>query len=241
MNRFFVDEIIENKAEITDSDFNHCKNVLRLKEGTEIFLVCNGIEYQAKVDSFESKSVVCEILYKSEIQREPSINVNLYQCLPKSAKMETIIQKNVEIGINKIIPVISRRTIIKISDQSKEMKKVERWNKISEEASKQSMRNNIPEVCSIITFKEMINHFKTSLGLLIVPYEDEEYNSLRDIELNEKEANILIGPEGGFDPEEIQELKEINAKIVTLGPRILRTETAGMVTNAILMYKSNNI
>jgi 16S rRNA (uracil1498-N3)-methyltransferase len=241
MNRFFVDEIIDDQARIKDGDFKHCKNVLRLKEGSEIFLVNNGKEYIGRILSYETDAAFCGIIKESDKSREADIHVSLYQCIPKSSKMETIIQKNVEIGVNRIVPVISYRTIVKISEQSKEEKKLTRWNKVSEEAAKQSMRNIIPKVDHIMTFKQMINALKQKEGLIIVPYENEVDNSLSNVEIDQADVSVVIGPEGGFEDFEIEELKNAGAHVVTLGPRILRTETAGMVACAICMYKTNNI
>lgn len=241
MNRFFVDDIIDDQARIKDGDFKHCKNVLRLKEGSEIFLVSNGKEYIGRIMSYETDTALCSIIKESDKTREADIHVSLYQCIPKSSKMETIIQKNVEIGVNRIVPVISHRTIVKISEQSKEEKKLTRWSKVSEEAAKQSMRNIVPEIDHIMTFKQMINDLKQKERLVIVPYENEANNSLSNVEIDKADVGIVIGPEGGFEEFEIEELKNIGAHIVTLGPRILRTETAGMVACAICMYKTNNI
>jgi 16S rRNA (uracil1498-N3)-methyltransferase len=241
MNRFFVDEIINGQARIRNGDFKHCKNVLRLKEGSEIFLVFNGREYTGRIVSYENDDANCSIIKESDKSREADISVSLYQCIPKSSKMETIIQKNVEIGINRVVPVISYRTIVKISEQSKEEKKLIRWNKVSEEAAKQSMRNIIPKVDHILTFKQMIFDLKQKDGLIIVPYENEANNSLSNVKIDQTDVSIVIGPEGGFEEFEIEELKKAGAHIVTLGPRILRTETAGMVACAICMYKTNNI
>lgn len=226
---------------IRDGDFKHCKSVLRLKEGSDLFLVYNGKEYLGKILSYETNTVLCSVIKESDKTREAGINVSLYQCIPKSSKMETIVQKNVEIGVNRIIPVISYRTIVKISEQSKEEKKLTRWNKVSEEAAKQSMRNIIPMVDHIMTFKQMISDLRQSKGLIIVPYENESNNSLRSIKIDRSEVGIVIGPEGGFEDFEIEELKNAGAHIVTLGPRVLRTETAGIVACALCMYKTNNI
>ncbi|KUK73879.1 MAG: Ribosomal RNA small subunit methyltransferase E [Clostridiales bacterium 38_11] len=241
MNRFFVDEINDGQARIKDADFKHCKNVLRLKEGSEIFLVYNSREYIGKILSYETSTALCTIVKESEKTREAGIDVSLYQCIPKSSKMETIIQKNVEIGVNRIVPVISYRTIVKISEQAIEEKKLIRWNKVSEEAAKQSMRNIIPKVDRVITFKQMIENLRQSKGLIIVPYENESDNNMGNIRIDCSDVRIVIGPEGGFEEFEIEELKNAGAHIVTLGPRILRTETAGIVACAICMYKTNNI
>jgi 16S rRNA (uracil1498-N3)-methyltransferase len=241
MNRFFVESIENESAVLSGGDYKHCKSVLRLKEESEIFLVCNGKEYVGIIKYYEDNKVICKILSQTGHEREADIKINLYQCMPKADKMEMIIQKNVELGVYRIIPLISMRTVVKLSEKHKTIKKLERWNKISEEAAKQSMRNIVPLVDNILTFDEMISRFKQSKQLLIVPYENENNLRLKDLDLKSDEINLLIGPEGGFDPKEIEKLETINTEIVTLGPRILRTETAALVANSVIMYKTNNI
>jgi 16S rRNA (uracil1498-N3)-methyltransferase len=241
MNRFFADFLDEGIAVLNKSDYQHCKNVLRLKVDSEIFAVFEGKEYIAKITAYEDGLVKCKIIKETAYHREADVKINLFQCIPKGSKMEVIIQKNVEIGVFSITPVISDRTIVKISERKKELSKVERWRKISEEAAKQSMRNLIPEIKSIISFKEMLQNLYNSKGMIIVPYEEEKSLSLKNIDIKQSEINLIIGPEGGFEPYEIEELKKINAHVVSLGPRILRTETAAMVASAVLMYKTNNL
>lgn len=241
MNRFFIDEFDGKTAFLKGGDFKHCKSVLRLRENDQVYLVIDEKEYIGRIESFGDDTVFCAVVEESKHKREADLKINLYQCLPKASKMEYIVQKNTEVGVSAIIPVISHRTVVKLSDKKRELKKVDRWNKIAVEAAKQSMRNIIPIVDEIVTFSEMIAILKEKEGKIIVPYENEDNLGLNDIEIEGNIANVVIGPEGGFEASEIEELKKAGAKIVSLGPRILRTETAGIVTNSILMYKTKNI
>lgn len=245
MHRFFVDgkNIEDNMITITGEDVKHIKNVLRLNEGAIISL-CDklGTDYVAQISVLTKEKIICNILETKASNSEPPIEVVLYQGIPKSTKMDLIIQKLTELGVAKIIPVITDRTIVKIQDKKKEEKKLERWNKITEEAAKQSKRGIIPEVCKIITFEEMLNTLKNEKHI-IVPYENEENLGIKEALKNEvsKKVNIIIGPEGGFEEKEIESLKTIGSKIVSLGPRILRTETAGFITSAIVLYELGDL
>lgn len=241
MNRFFIDECDGKTALLKGGDFKHCKSVLRLRENDQVYLVIDEKEYIGRIESFGDDTVFCSVVEESKYKREADLKINLYQCLPKASKMELIVQKNTEVGVSAIIPVVSHRTVVKLSDKKRELKKVDRWNKVAMEAAKQSMRNIVPVVADIVSFKEMISILKESSADIIVPYENEDNLGLNDIEIKGDVANVIIGPEGGFEASEIEELKNAGAKIVTLGPRILRTETAGIVTNSILMYKTKNI
>ncbi len=241
MHRFFVDKenIQDNKITIIGEDVKHIKNVLRLAEG-DILSLCDkqGTDFTAEICELSKDKVVCNILDIKASDTEPPIEILLYQGIPKSTKMDLIIQKSTEIGVAKIIPVITNRTVVKIQDRKKEEKKLERWNKITEEAAKQCKRGVIPEVSQILTFEEMLRVLKND-GLIIVPYENEENVGIKEVlkDRSCKKINIIIGPEGGFESEEIDALKDIGANIVSLGPRILRTETAGLVTSAIVLYE----
>src|SRR5660398_157082 len=146
MNRFFVDEIDKDIIAITGDDYKHAKKVLRLVENDEVLGVFKGKEYIAKIIRDDESQLILDLLEETKIIREPDVNIHIYQSLPKSSKMDYIIQKNVEIGISKLTPIISDRSLIKIKNDKKEKKKLERWIKISEEAAKQSMRNKIPEI-----------------------------------------------------------------------------------------------
>ncbi len=245
MHRFFVDKenIQDDKIMVIGDDVKHIKNVLRLMEG-DIISLCDklGTDYTAEISDLSKEKIICRILERKVSETEPPIEVILYQGIPKSTKMDLIIQKNTELGVSKIIPVITDRTVVKIQDRKKEEKKLERWNKVTEEAAKQSKRGIVPEVYQILTFEEMLKALKND-GLIIVPYENEENIGIKEVLKSEtsKKINIVIGPEGGFEQKEIESLKAIGSKIVSLGPRILRTETAGFITSAIVLYELGDL
>ncbi len=156
--------------------------------------------------------------------------------------MDEIIQKGTEVGIKEFYPVATHRSIVKIKDIKKEESKVERWNSIADEAAKQSKRDFLPKVQNVISFDEMIILLKDEKNI-IVPYEDEKANAIKSKlqAIDDGNIHIIIGPEGGFEPYEIEKLKSIGAEIVTLGPRILRTETAGIVAATIVLYELGDL
>lgn len=245
MNRFFVDKsnIDGDKVYIEGEDVKHIKNVLRLKVD-DIISVCDKAktDYIVKISAIDKSRVEGVILNQEPSKAEANIDIILYQGLPKAAKMELIVQKAVELGVTEIVPVITERTVVKIQDKNKEEKKLDRWNRISEEAAKQSKRAVLPQISSIITFDEMIKTLSNE-SFVIVPYENEEQTNLKEILKGAQtdRVSIIIGPEGGFGDEEIIKLKNIGAHVVTLGPRILRTETAGFTTIAIVMYELGDL
>lgn len=245
MHRFFINKenIQDSKIIITGEDVKHIKNVLRLTEG-DIISLCDkqGTDYIVEICDLLKENIICSTLETKISNTEPPVEVILYQGIPKSTKMDLIIQKSTELGVTKIIPVITDRTIVKIQDRKKEEKKLERWNKITEEAAKQSKRGIIPEVCNILTFEEMLSALEDN-ELIIVPYENEENMGIKEVLKDEscKKINIIIGPEGGFEEKEIEALRAIGSKIVSLGPRILRTETAGFITSAIILYELGDL
>lgn len=246
MNRFFVskEDIDDYIVTIKGDDIKHIKNVLRLKENDEIS-VCdnNDNDYIVKLDSISNEAVKGTIVERINIIRESNINITLYQGFPKSSKMDMIIQKATELGVKKIVPVITDRTIVKIKDKKKENKKIERFKKIAIEASKQCKRGTIPEITSVMSVDMIVDEIKKNESFTIVPYEDENKLGLKNFigEVKNKDINIIIGPEGGFTESEISKFKDINSKIISLGPRILRTETAGFTAIAIIMYELGDI
>lgn len=245
MHRFFVDRenINESVIEIDGEDVKHIKNVLRLEIDEEIE-ICDklGTDYKCKIIETSKEKVKCKILETYKSKGESEIEIVLFQGLPKSTKMELIVQKSTELGVKKIVPLVTSRSIVKINDRKKEDKKIERWTKIAEEAAKQSKRGVIPKISSIMTFSEMLENLNDE-EVVIVPYESEENIGIKSVlkDCKHKKINIIIGPEGGFSEEEIELLKEINSHIVTLGPRILRTETAGFTTTAVVLYELGDL
>lgn len=239
MFRYFCadDKIENNKIRVTDGDARHLKTILRAETGDIISVVAESKEYNAEITEINKDEIICEIVEEIERNNETKINITLCQGIPKQTKMETIIQQNVELGVKSFIPLITERTVVKLNDKDREQKKLDRWRKIAKESSKQSKRNIIPEVEDILTVKELVERLRNTEAEIIVPYELEDMKILKDV-LSEPKRDyyIIIGPEGGFDIKEIEMFKEIGAYIVTLGKRILRTETAGVVASSVVMY-----
>lgn len=244
MYQFFVkpEQISDDSVTIEGQDVNHIKNVLRMKVGEEIN-VSNGIdgrEYRCGIKIINEDSIICELRFVKEDSHELPSKVYLFQGMPKSDKMETIIQKNVELGVFEIIPVEMKRCIAKL-DAKKVASRVSRWQGIAEAAAKQSKRGIIPNILEPMSFKQAVKYAKDNCDILFLPYEmaeDMEYTrSIIDKLIPGDSIAIFIGPEGGFDPEEIKVAEDNDVTVITLGKRILRTETAGMAVMSILMYK----
>jgi 16S rRNA (uracil1498-N3)-methyltransferase len=245
MYKFFVNDsqIVENQIHITGEDVNHIKNVLRLAIGEKI-QVCNMVKsktYITQIATIEANKIIVDIIKECDKTTEPKIVVHIFQGLPKQEKMETIIQKATEIGVTDITPLKMERCIVKLDDKT-EKKKIERWQKIAEVAAKQSKRDKIPTVHSSINLKNIYEKLE-KYDIVIVAYEEEKDTSIKQVlkSINKDEVHsiaIVIGPEGGISEEEIILLKSIQkAKIVTLGKRILRTETAPLVLASVVMYE----
>ena len=242
MQKFFVNNnhIIDNQIELTGSDVNHIVNVLRLRKDDDIQIcdVDTGYNYIAKIIEYNNEKVVCNIIDRIESNSETVINIDLFQGLPKADKMELIIQKTIEIGVKSITPVEMERCVVKLDAKDK-IKKIERWNKIAEGAAKQSKRDIIPQINNVINIKELYDKV-SDYDLFIVAYEEEKQTSLKKIlkeNMAAKNIGVLIGPEGGIDIKEIEQIKNTDAKIVTLGSRILRTETAPIVITSNIIYE----
>ena len=243
MQRFFVESYQiqekESRITLTGTDLNHMKNVLRMRIGEEVW-ISDGSEkeYHCTIDEFMEDCAILHILEIEEAGYELPNRIYLFQGLPKGDKMELIIQKAVELGAYSIVPVEMKRCVVKL-DAKKAQKKTVRWQQISESAAKQSKRMLIPEVKSVMSWREALA-FAKELDVLMVPYElakgmretREIISSIRP----GQSVGIFIGPEGGFEEEEIQTAMEMGAKPVTLGKRILRTETAGMTMLSVLMF-----
>lgn len=246
MSRFFIScsDIVNNTIRITGEDVGHIKKVLRLKCGDNL-IVCDGqgMDYNVRIDRIEENSVYALIIDSFKSFTEPPIGITLLQGMPKSDKMDYIIQKCVELGVNRIVPVLTERTVVKIDNNKDAQKKAERWNKISKEASKQCNRGIIPKVEIPVSFIESLDILKNS-DLALIPYEKETINSLRYILSDRKNVNnicVMIGPEGGFTEKEVDLAVNVGATSVTLGPRILRTETAGLAVLSIIMYELGDV
>lgn len=241
MQHFFVvpDQVRDGYIEITGSDVNHMKNVLRMKTGEQLEISDgNNKKYLCEIESLEADKVTARILEEREAENELPSKLYLFQGLPKSDKMELIIQKAVELGAWEVIPVATKRAVVKL-DQKKAAKKRERWSGISESAAKQAGRNVIPEIKQVMNFQEALSYAK-SLDVLLIPYElaegmQDTKERIQAIQPGQS-VGIFIGPEGGFEQEEVKLAMEAGAYPITLGRRILRTETAGMTMLSVLMY-----
>lgn len=245
MYKFFVKEnqIEENRIQIIGEDVNHIKNVLRLQIEDNI-QVCNIDEektYITKILEIQSNEIITEIVEECNYSAEPNIFLHVFQGLPKQEKMEQIIQKATEIGVTDITPVKMERCVVKL-DEKTASKKIERWQKIAEVAAKQSKRDQIPTIHSCINLKNLYEILK-KYDIVIVAYEEEKIINIKQVikyakQNKNKEIAIIVGPEGGIAKEEIEFLNTLsNVKIVTLGKRILRTETAPLVLASIIMYE----
>lgn len=243
MHNFFVEpsQIQGNVITITGNDVNHIKNVLRIKAGEEI-AVSNGIdgkEYRCGIEELGEEKIICRLRFVKEEGVELPAKVYLFQGLPKADKMELIIQKAVELGVYEIIPVSSKRAVVKL-DEKKAKAKRERWQGIAEAAAKQSKRGIIPRVGEVMTVKEAIR-YASAMEVRLIPYELAEgmQETKRIISSLKKEESIavFIGPEGGFEESEIKEAAESGIIPITMGKRILRTETAGLTILAWIMYQ----
>lgn len=247
MQRFFVEphQIDEeaHQIHITGSDVNHISNVLRMKTGEELWISDGSkYEYRCTIESFEPDEVLLHIVYSQEPEYELPCRIYLFQGLPKVDKMELIIQKAVELGAYEIIPVETKRCVVKL-DGRKSAKKTARWQQIAESAAKQSKRMLIPNVHEVLTFREALKYAE-SMDVRLVPYElargmQETKEILAGIEPGQS-VGIFIGPEGGFEEKEIEAAIEGGAKPITLGRRILRTETAGLAILSVLMFQLEN-
>lgn len=242
MYHFFAahENIYENYIEIVDDDVNHIKNVLRMKIGDKLRISSgDNVDYICCISTMDEGKIRADILSIDEMGNELPIKVYLFQGLPKQEKMELIIQKMVELGVYSIIPVAMKRCVVKLDDK-KAKNKVERWNSIAESAAKQSKRSIVPLVHQVMTFKEALSYAQ-NLDIKLLPYEcakdiEQTRNIVEQLAVGQS-IGIFIGPEGGYDLSELKLAKEYQWESITLGKRILRTETAGMMLMSVLMYK----
>ncbi len=234
-------QIQDKKVIITGSDVNHIKNVLRLKNGEEI-AVSNGIdgkEYRCGIEAYTDAEVLCTLRFIKEDGVELASKVYLFQGLPKADKMELIVQKAVELGACEVIPVATKRSVVKL-DEKKAVAKVGRWQTIAEAAAKQSRRSVVPAVHRVVDMKEAVEYAK-GMDVKLIPYEfaqnmEHTRKLIGEVKPGQSIA-VFIGPEGGFEESEVQAATEAGAEPVTLGRRILRTETAGLTVLSWLMYQ----
>lgn len=244
MPKFFVskDKIVGENITIDTEDVSHIKRVLRLNVG-DVITVCDSTatDYEAEICSISDKAVSCRILSQKQNNAEPNISVTVFQALPKGSKMELIIQKCTELGVSEIVPCALSRCVVRLEGKDA-AKKRERWQKIADEAAKQSGRGVIPKISEVVGFKEALKRMKES-DLFFVPYESAEDICLKSVLAGKKAKSVafMIGAEGGFSPEEVAYLEKEGVTLVTLGKRILRTETAGMAVLSMVMYEMGDI
>lgn len=242
MHRFFVDYTVSSKEVIIDNenDVNHIKRALRVIVGEKLEICdASGDEYIVKVKSLE-ELIVCDVIEKSLVSRESPVKIDLFQGLAKGSKMETIVQKSVELGVHTIYPMMTKRAIVKLDSKS-EKKKVERWQKIADEAAKQSKRSHLPTVDKVLHIRDF-GQVVSNYDLVLIAYELESSRTLKELLKTEaKKIAILIGPEGGFETSEMDALIDLGCHSISLGPRILRTETAGPTLLSILQYELGDI
>ena len=247
MSGFFVapENVSENEIRITGSDVNHIKNVMRMKAGDVINVSDGtGFTYVCEIAGFQKDELLLGIKSREFSGSELKTRISLFQGLPKKDKMEFIIQKAVELGVYDIYPVITERTVVKIDDR-KVADRVERWNRISESAAKQSGRGIIPVVHEPISFKNALTLAAETCDTVLIPYENAQGMAYADkcfTEAVKKSSSaVFIGPEGGFSEEEAEAAVAAGALAVSLGSRILRTETAGMTALSIMMFKAETL
>lgn len=250
MHHFFVDpgqiDIEGGRARIGGGDVNHIKNVLRMKPGEQMLVSDgSGQDYLCRLDRLSADAVEAGIISVDAGGRELPSRIWLFQGLPKSDKMELVIQKAVELGAAGIVPVVTKNTVVKL-DAKKEEAKRKRWQAIAESAAKQSRRSLIPEVMGLMTLKEAFDYVdRMGFQLKLIPYERENGTGETRQELSKlaqgQDIAVFIGPEGGFDESEIEAALKKGVRPVSLGKRILRTETAGMAMLSVIMMRLEGI
>ena len=240
MPRFFMNDINEENIVITGNDAHHIGRSLRMKSGEKLTVCCNGFDYNCTIDSITSDSVFLSLDQKIRCASEPDIQVTLFQAVPKLDKLEYIIQKSIEIGVSRIVPVLTRRCVSRPNEKDF-AKKLPRLNKIAEGSAKQSGRGIIPEITPIVSYKQAVEMMR-QLDRNIILYEEQGGVKFSEVDFSTvKSVGLVIGSEGGFDPEEVQSAVNIGAVRVWLGKRILRCETAPITAMSILMFLTNNM
>ena len=250
MQKVFVTEKNWNKesnlVKITDEEVNHIKNVLRykIKDKIEIKIVGNSTKllpnFLCEIEKISKEEISCRIIEEIEENTESQIYLHIIQGIPKSDKMELIIEKCTELGVKEITPLELKRCVAKI-DKKEETKKITRWQKIAESAAKQSKRNLIPKINEVHTIKNIFDLLQ-EYDMIVVAYEEEKNTSLKEEikklkNIKNAKVAIVIGPEGGIEEKEIEEIKSKGAKAVSLGKRILRTETVSIAIASVIMYE----
>lgn len=242
MRRFFIEpaQVDGSQIHITGSDVNHIRNVLRMAQGDTLVAGCQeGKEYTCYIEQMDEQEVTAHIMYVQDTQAELPSRICLFQGIPKSDKMEWIIQKAVELGVHEVIPVETMRTVVRL-DEKKAAKKMQRWQQIAESAAKQSGRGYVPQIHPVCSLAQALGYGQ-QCPVRWIPYEKAEGMDAarKRVEALKpgQDIAIFIGPEGGFDEREIEMAREKGYVPITLGRRILRTETAGLALLSVLMFR----
>ncbi len=237
---FFTEPFLGEYYTITGENAKHIEKSLRMKAGEEITLVdSDGIQHNAVIDDIIPNNVKVKINESFKCENEPNVTVTLYQALPKGDKMDFIVQKAVELGVNAVVPVISARCISR-PDQKALNKKVERWQKIALQAAQQSRRGIIPQVKQAVSFKQAVQNLQgDSCNIIFYECGGEKVNKI--IKDSCKHINMFIGSEGGFEQQEVQSVIEKGGRAATLGKRVLRAETAPLTALSVIMYETGNL
>lgn len=240
MPRFFSEHCDEHYCYIVGSDASHIAKSLRMQIGEEL-IVCDqkGTDYHCAIETIDINEIKLKVLNKNATITEPDVKLTLYMALPKSDKMELVVQKCVELGISQIVPIITSRCISR-PDEKSFQKKIERYQKIAHEAAKQSGRGIIPSVCEKMSFKQALKAASRD-DVAMIFYENGGSDIKSFLSDSPKTISIFIGAEGGFDSSEISLAKEAGILPATLGPRILRCETAPITATTLIMYLTNNM
>ncbi len=240
MPRFFVERIRGNTVTLTGENAAHIAKSLRMRAGEVLTLSdADGTDCEGRIRSVTPESVEVEILETRQNTSEPSIAVTLYQALPKVGKFETIVQKAVELGVKQVVPILTSRCVSR-PDEKSMSKKLERYNKIALEAAKQSGRGMIPAVLPLVTYESMLSEF-SEYDKVVLFYEEGGENLGKVVPPSAGKIAVIIGSEGGFSKEEVKNAVSAGAAVATLGPRILRCETAPVAALSILMYHTGNM
>lgn len=240
MPRFFTQTISQQSGTITGDDAKHIARVLRMKVGDPL-TVCDtkGYDYECMIEALDDHQVQLKVLDMLPSQSEPTVKVHLYQAMPKADKLELIVQKAVELGVDAITPVMTRRCVSK-PDQKSMAKKLERYNRIALEAAKQSGRGKVPQVLPMLELPAALAQMQQA-DCAILFYENATAPARQVIQQAGKEIAVLIGAEGGFDEEEVLQAQQAGCQVLSLGKRILRCETAPLAALSIIMFETGNM
>ena len=240
MPRFFTETINESKGIISGDDAKHIAKVLRMHAGEKLVACdCQGYDYDCVIVSLSDKEVELSVERKYPSETESSVSVTLYQAMPKSDKMELIIQKAVELGVSAIVPVQTKRCVSR-PDAKSMAKKLERYNRIALEAAKQCGRGRIPQVLPMLDFADAIKAMKEDQRAFLF-YENSTSSFRKELEQGVNSVSIMVGAEGGFEEEEVQKALDLGIASLSLGKRILRCETAPLAALSIIMYETGNM